>query len=102
MYAVKLLPLTLYFVINQTDSTLYIKGGPTSPTTGVSIGSGNGAVVAWSGSDFVSIGGVTGIVAVQNGGTGQIYPFRTSIVVYNNLLVHQRLGGYTQEGAVGP
>jgi hypothetical protein len=38
----------------------------------------------------------------RNGGTGQIYPFRTSIVVYANLLVHQRLGGYTQEGAVGP
>ncbi len=31
-----------------------------------------------------------------NGGPGQIFPFRTLIVVYNNLLVHQRLGGYTQ------
>jgi hypothetical protein len=39
---------------------------------------------------------------IANGGTGQIHSFRTLIVVYNNLLVHQRLGGYTQEGAVGP
>lgn len=70
-----------YFVINQTDSTLYIKGGPTSPTTGVSIGSGNGTVVAWDGSDFVSVGGVTGIVAVQNGGTG------AATLAANNVLL---------------
>jgi hypothetical protein len=28
-----------------------------------------------------------------NGGRGQIYPFRRLLIVYNSILVHQRLGG---------
>jgi hypothetical protein len=34
---------------------------------------------------------------VANGGTGTIQPFRTTLVVRNTLLVHQRLGGYLEE-----
>lgn len=32
-----------------------------------------------------------------NGGLGTIHPFQGSIVVRNNLLVHQKLGGYVRE-----
>jgi hypothetical protein len=34
---------------------------------------------------------------VENGGLGTISGFRNQLVVYNNLLVHQRLGGYIEE-----
>ncbi|MFH1748194.1 MAG: hypothetical protein ABIG44_14260 [Planctomycetota bacterium] len=37
-----------------------------------------------------------------NGGIGQIYPYRSSIVVYNTLLVHQRIGGYVEDTVLGP
>lgn len=33
----------------------------------------------------------------QNGGTGSITPFRSQLVVRNNILVHQRLNGYIEE-----
>ena len=36
------------------------------------------------------------------GGAGQVYAYRNLLVVYNTLLVHQKIGGYVQEGAVGP
>lgn len=39
-----------YIVVNQTNSTVFIKG---SDTTGVSILSGKQSLVVWSGSDFV-------------------------------------------------
>lgn len=38
-----------------------------------------------------------------NGGRGRIFPFRRLLVVYNTILVHQRLGGYvTDETVEGP
>ena len=33
----------------------------------------------------------------MNGGTGTIQAFRNLLVVRNNLLVHQSLGGYVEE-----
>jgi hypothetical protein len=33
----------------------------------------------------------------QNGGTGTIQPFGNHLIVRNNILVHQQLGGYVQE-----
>lgn len=60
-----------YVVINQTDSLLYIKGGPTSPTTGVFVRAGTASVVAWNGSDFVQIAGGSG--AATGGGTDRIF-----------------------------
>ncbi|MGD8450461.1 MAG: hypothetical protein PVJ57_01465 [Phycisphaerae bacterium] len=39
---------------------------------------------------------------VANGGLGHIHPFNKSLVVYNSLLVHQQIGGYVQDEAVGP
>ena len=84
-----------YIVINQSDAAVVVKG---SATTGTTIAAGDRAVVAWNGSDFVTIastatdgvatisfgttgltpstatsGAVTvaGTLAVANGGTGQ-------------------------------
>jgi len=34
-----------------------VRGGPTSPTTGVSVAAGTRAILAWNGSDFVNVGG---------------------------------------------
>jgi hypothetical protein len=60
-----------YIVVNQSDSLLYVKGGPSSPTTGVYIRAGSSAIVAWNGSDFVQIAGAGGGAA--GGGTDQIF-----------------------------
>ncbi len=84
-----------YVVINQSDAAVVVKG---SATTGTTIAAGDRAVVAWNGSDFITIastatdgvatisfgttgltpntatsGAVTvaGTLAVANGGTGQ-------------------------------
>lgn len=62
-----------YIVINGSDGAVVIKG---SATTGVSIGAGEKALVAWNGSDFVWIGGTeiantSGTLASTRGGTGQ-------------------------------
>lgn len=51
-----------YFVVNNSDSTVVIKG---SATTGVSIASGIKSAVAWNGSDFVLIGGEVTLTGVQ-------------------------------------
>ena len=48
-----------YVVINDTSGgfAITVRGGPTSPTTGVSVAAGTRAIVAWNGSDFVNVGG---------------------------------------------
>ena len=64
-----------YIVVNNcSDSSLvYISGGPTAPTTGVSIAAGSSALVAWDSttSDFVKIAG--GGAGATGGGTDQIF-----------------------------
>ncbi len=62
-----------YIVINGSDGAVVIKG---SATTGVSIGAGQKALVAWNGSDFIWMGGTeiantSGTLASNRGGTGQ-------------------------------
>ena len=49
----------VYVVFNNTGGTqsIVIRGGPTSPTTGVTIAAGQQAMVAWDGSDFARVGG---------------------------------------------
>ena len=49
----------VYVVFNNTGSTqsIVIRGGPTSPTTGVTVKAGQQAMVAWNGSDFERVGG---------------------------------------------
>ena len=48
-----------YVVINDTSGgfAITVRGGPTSPTTGVSVAAGTRAIIAWNGSDFVNAGG---------------------------------------------
>jgi hypothetical protein len=49
----------VYVVFNNTGGTqsIVLRGGPTSPTTGVTILAGDQAMVAWNGSDFEKVGG---------------------------------------------
>lgn len=65
----------VYIVFNNTGGTqsIVIRGGPTSPTTGVTILAGDQAMVAWDGSDFAKVGGgqaggSTNQVQFNNGG----------------------------------
>lgn len=48
-----------YVVINDTTGgyAITVRGGPTSPTTGVTVAAGTRAIIAWNGSDFVNVGG---------------------------------------------
>jgi hypothetical protein len=48
-----------YVVINDTTGgyAVTVRGGPSSPTTGVTVAAGTRAIIAWNGSDFVNVGG---------------------------------------------
>jgi hypothetical protein len=66
-----------YIVINGTSTSQSVKIVGAGPTTGVTLVSGERAIVAWNGSDFtkvatsvISASALTGIVAPANGGTG--------------------------------
>jgi trimeric autotransporter adhesin len=65
-----------YAVINAGTGSIVLRGA--GPTTGVTIVSGEKCLAAWNGSDFVKVSssvvsasGLTGTVAIANGGTGQ-------------------------------
>jgi hypothetical protein len=65
-----------YAVINAGTGSIVLRGA--GPTTGVTIVSGEKCLAAWNGSDFVKVAssvipasGLTGAVAIANGGTGQ-------------------------------
>ena len=45
-----------YVVVNQSNAAVVFRGGPSTPTTGVTVSSGDKVMVAWNGSDFVQIG----------------------------------------------
>ena len=53
----------IYVVINDTTGgyAITVRGGPTSPTTGISVAAGTRAIIAWDGGlatpDFVNVGG---------------------------------------------
>ena len=53
----------LYVVINATtgSQSVVLRGGPTSPTTGVTVANGTTVLCAWNGSDFVSVGVTTSL-----------------------------------------
>jgi hypothetical protein len=70
-----------YILINAGTGSVVIRGS--GPTTGITVTSGNKALVAWNGSDFVKITGgpinlnssdVTGVLPAANGGTGLSSP----------------------------
>jgi hypothetical protein len=57
-----------YFVINSSTGSVVVRGGPTSPTAGVTITAGSQAIVAWNGSDFVNLTpAVTGFLPTTGG-----------------------------------
>lgn len=62
-----------YVVINDSDSLIYVQGGPTSPTAGVFVNSGSSALIAWDNSisDFIKVAGGSG--GATGGGTDQIF-----------------------------
>jgi hypothetical protein len=68
-----------YVIINATTGGFGVKIVGTGPTTGVTVANGKAFMVAWNGSDFVTIGVTTvnlasdviGVLGVSNGGTGQ-------------------------------
>jgi len=67
-----------YAVINAGTGSVVLRGAGSPPTTGVTIVSGEKCLAAWNGSDFVKVAssvipasGLTGTVAIANGGTGQ-------------------------------
>lgn len=65
-----------YIIINATSTSQSVKIVGAGPTTGVTLVSGEKAIVAWNGSDFVKVAStvltaLTGTLGVANGGTGQ-------------------------------
>lgn len=79
-----------YMIINATSTSQSVKIVGSGPTTGVTLVSGEKAIVAWNGSDFVkvastSISVLTGTLPVANGGTGLTTIAALSIPVANVL-----------------
>ena len=65
----------LYVVVNNSDSMVFLKGGPTSPTTGAFINAGQSALCAWDTTlatpDFVKVAGGGG--GATGGGTNEVF-----------------------------
>jgi hypothetical protein len=75
----------MYVVINGSNSSVVLKGGPTSPTTGVTVPSGGVSLLAWNGSDFVSAAGLAAGSSTQ--------------LQYNNSGVLAGTSGLTWDGS---
>jgi hypothetical protein len=75
-----------YIVINNSDSTLYVSGGPTSPTTGTPITAGDSALVTWDTgtSDYIKIAGGGG--GATGGGGDQVF-FENDLTVTQNYSI---------------
>jgi len=88
-----------YVVINSiTDgSTLYVRGGPTAPTTGVPVPAGSSALVAWDSvaNDFVKVAGGGG--GATGGGNDAIF-FENGQTVTTNYTIPAT----TNAGTYGP
>ena len=87
----------LYVVINNSDDLVYIQGGPSSPTAGTFIGSGQAALVAWDDDvgDFVKVAGGSG--GATGGGTDQIF-FNNG----QNVTADYTIPAATNSGTFGP
>jgi len=73
-----------YIVINNSDSTVYLSGGPTSPTTGAFVLAGQSALCAWDGSDFVKVAGGSG--GATGGGTNQAF-FNNDVTITTSYTI---------------
>lgn len=62
-----------YVVINNSDSSVLLRGGPLSPTTGIGVPVGGSVLVAWDSAsgDFVKVAGGGG--GATGGGSNQIF-----------------------------
>ena len=92
----------LYVVINNSDSSVVLKGGPTSPTTGVTVVAGGVTLAAWNSntSDFVAAAaGVSSLTA----GTGISVSASTGAVTVTNSGVTSAVAGtgISVSGATG-
>lgn len=86
-----------YIVINNSDSTLYVSGGPTSPTTGTPITAGDSALVTWDTgtSDYIKIAGGGG--GATGGGGDQVF-FENDLTVTQSYTI----GATKNAGTFGP
>ena len=91
-----------YIVINGTSTSQSVKIVGVGPTTGVTLVSGEKAVVAWNGSDFVKVGSSVGEVTLAGNNaftgantfynaTGQTFGTATS--TQDGVIVAGRAGG---------
>ncbi len=87
----------LYVVVNNSNSTLNLKGGPGTPTTGIQILAGSSALAAWDSGvgDFVKIAGGGG--GATGGGTNQIFYENDQTVTTNYTIP-----GTKNAGTFGP
>lgn len=79
-----------YIVLNATSTSQSVKIVGVGPTTGVTIVSGEKAIVAWNGSDYTKVASslltqLSGTLGVANGGTGVTTIAALSIPVANTL-----------------
>jgi hypothetical protein len=82
----------VYVVVNNSNSSVVLKGGPVSPTTGVTVLTGVTALIVWntSTSDFVvAATGVTSLTA----GTGVSVSSSTGAVTVTNTGVTSAVAG---------
>lgn len=86
-----------YVVINNSDSTIYVSGGPTSPTTGTPVTAGDSALVTWDTtlSDYIKIAGGGG--GATGGGGDQVF-FENDLTVTQNYTI----GATKNAGTFGP
>lgn len=86
-----------YVVINNSDSTLYLQGGPVSPTTGIALPAGGSVLAAWDSDvgDFVKVAGGGG--GATGGGANQVF-FENDQTVTNDYTIP----GNKNAGTFGP
>jgi hypothetical protein len=93
----------VYVVINGTAQSVKLVGA--GPTTGVTLITGEKAVCAWNGSDFVKVASsvvsaLTGTLAVANGGTALTAGTSGGVLAYTASGTLASSGALTQYGVV--
>jgi len=78
----------VYVIINATTGGFAVKIVGAGPTTGVTVANGRSAVVAWNGSDFVTVASndistLSGTLGVANGGTGATTLTANNVILGN-------------------
>ena len=84
-----------YVVINQTSTSQSVKVVGSGPTTGVTVISGEKALIAWSGSDFVKVGELSGDATFRNLTAATI----TNTGLTSGRVVYSTTGGLETDSA---